>query len=73
MCENLVLRFQVKDLLGSPEPSLVDYVVKLLSQASSPAKVFSELQPVLDHDTDMFVVKLFRMIIYETEKNALGL
>lgn len=40
---------------------------------SAPAHLFNELSPVLDNDTEMFVIKLYRMVIYETEKAAIGL
>jgi hypothetical protein len=43
------------------EPTLVDYVVKLLSQRSTPEQLHAELSPVLDSDTDTFVLKLYRM------------
>ncbi|GFR49350.1 hypothetical protein Agub_g11374 [Astrephomene gubernaculifera] len=64
---------KVEQLLGVKEPTLVDYVVKLLGQHTSPAALHGELSPVLDNDTETFVIKLYRMVIYETEKAALGL
>ena len=63
----------MSQLLGVQEPTLVDYVVKLLGQHTSPASLHAELSPVLDNDTETFVIKLYRMVIYETEKAALGL
>ncbi|GIL52376.1 hypothetical protein Vafri_8264 [Volvox africanus] len=64
---------KVQQLLGVPEPTLVDYVVKLLGQHTTPCMLHAELSPVLDNDTETFVIKLYRMVIYETEKAALGL
>ncbi|GIL79573.1 hypothetical protein Vretimale_12281 [Volvox reticuliferus] len=64
---------KVQQLLGVPEPTLVDYVVKLLGQHTTPDMLHTELSPVLDNDTETFVIKLYRMVIYETEKAALGL
>lgn len=63
----------MEQLLGMPEPSLVSYVADLLSQHTPPAKMHEELHPVLDADTETFIVKLYRMAIYETEKAAAGL
>ena len=40
---------------------------------AAPSKLAEELGPVLDSDTDTFVIKLYRMVIYETEKAAAGL
>ncbi|PNW80034.1 hypothetical protein CHLRE_08g375084v5 [Chlamydomonas reinhardtii] len=64
---------KVEQLLGVPEPTLVDYVVKLLGNRTGPEQLHAELAPVLDNDTETFVIKLYRMVIYETEKAALGL
>ncbi|KXZ56101.1 hypothetical protein GPECTOR_2g983 [Gonium pectorale] len=64
---------KVEQLLGVQEPTLVDYVVKLLGQHTGPPQLYGELSPVLDNDTETFVIKLYRMVIYETEKAALGL
>ena len=63
----------MEQLLGMPEPSLVAYVTELLSQHTPPAKTLEELHPVLDADTETLVIKLYRMVIYETEKAAAGL
>lgn len=64
---------KVEQLLGVKEPTLVDYVVKLLGQHTGPEQLFGELSPVLDNDTETFVIKLYRMVIFETEKSAMGL
>jgi hypothetical protein len=64
---------KVEQLLGVKEPTLVDYVVKLLAQATSAAALAVELNPVLDSDTETFVIKLYRTVIYETEKASMGL
>jgi len=64
---------KVEQLLGMPEPTLVSYVTQLLSKRSAPAKLYEELSPVLDADTETFVIKLYRMVIYETEKAAANL
>ena len=64
---------KVEQLLGVKEPTLVDYVVKLLAQGTSAAALAIELSPVLDSDTETFVIKLYRTVIYETEKALMGL
>lgn len=64
---------KVEQLLGVQEPTLVDYVVKLLGQHTAASSLHAELSPVLDNDTETFVIKLYRMVVYETEKAALGL
>ncbi len=73
LCFGLFDVGQVEQLLGMPEPSLVAYVTDLLSQHTSPARTYEELHPVLDADTETFLIKLYRMVIYETEKAAISL
>lgn len=64
---------KIKDLLGVEEPSLVDFVVDKLRERSPAAKVFEELHAIVDEEAGPFVLKLYRMVIYETEKYAAGL
>jgi hypothetical protein len=42
-------------------------------QRRSPAEAAAELEPLLDTDTPGFVIKLYRTIIFETERQAAGL
>jgi RNA-binding protein 25 len=42
-------------------------------QHTPPAKASEELKDLLDSDTDTFVIKLYRTVIFETERAAAGL
>ena len=61
------------DLLGLEEASMVDYIMTLLAEHTSAKKVLEALQEVLDEETNPFVFKLFRMVIFETLKQAANL
>ena len=52
---------------------MATFVMEKLSAHTSPAKVLDELTGVLDEDAEGFVVKLYRMVIFESQKSALGL
>ena len=52
---------------------MVDYIMTLLAEHTSAKKVLEALQEVLDEETNPFVFKLFRMVIFETLKQAAGL
>ena len=67
-----VLRKTV-EVLGQEEPSMVDYVMSLVKQHSSPSQMVDTLQAIMDNETDPFVLNLFRLIIMESEKAAKGL
>ena len=61
---------KVKELLGMTEDSLVSYVIELIEARAKPQKMFEELSPVLDADTESFCLKLYRVVIFETESAA---
>eukprot|EP00199_Chlamydomonas_sp_CCMP681_P001147 CAMPEP_0119104138 /NCGR_PEP_ID=MMETSP1180-20130426/2429_1 /TAXON_ID=3052 ORGANISM="Chlamydomonas cf sp, Strain CCMP681" /NCGR_SAMPLE_ID=MMETSP1180 /ASSEMBLY_ACC=CAM_ASM_000741 /LENGTH=774 /DNA_ID=CAMNT_0007088819 /DNA_START=12 /DNA_END=2336 /DNA_ORIENTATION=- len=64
---------KVKQLLGASEPSVVSFIMELIGASKSPAEAAAELEPLLDTDTRTFVLKLYRTVIFETERSALGL
>ena len=59
--------------MGAEEQSLADFVMQNVASHTPPAKLMEELSGVLDEDTEGFVVKLYRLIIFESQKSALGL
>lgn len=67
------LNKKVAELLGMEEASLVAHVLAQLAKRCSPAALVSELAGILDDEAEGFVLKLYRMLIYETEKSAAGL
>ncbi|KAL6750161.1 hypothetical protein V8C86DRAFT_2820352 [Haematococcus lacustris] len=64
---------KVAALLGAPEPSVVDFIMSLIATHKGPADAVAELEPLLDSDTASFVLKLYRTVIFETERAAAGL
>lgn len=63
---------KISDLLGENEPTLVSFVMGKLGSNTSPRDLLSQLSEVLDDEAEVFIVKLYRMVIYETEKLAAG-
>ena len=61
------------EMLGLEEASMVDYIMTLLAEHTPAKKVLEALQEVLDEETNPFVFKLFRMVIFETLKQAANL
>ena len=64
---------QVAEMMGSEEGSMIEFVVEQLNGHMAPAKVLEELSPILDEEAESFVLKLYRMVIFETQKHAQGL
>ena len=65
--------------IGKPHAQLrpwlrqVTFIMEQLKQHVEPGKLLEELQAVLDEEAPGFVLKLFRSVIFDTEKQALGL
>jgi hypothetical protein len=65
---------QLRDRLPTQGPlAQVDFIIGQLKAHADAAKLLAELQPVLDEEAPGFVLKLFRSVIFDTEKQALGL
>ena len=55
-------------LMGESEPALVRFVVDKLGARARPESLVADLEPVLDAETDAFVLGLWRVLIFETKK-----
>jgi len=61
------------ELLGVAEASMVEFIMSKLEEHISAKKLLEELLLVLDDESNPFVFKLYRMVIFETLKQAAGL
>lgn len=59
---------KIRDLMGEEEPSFCEFVFEQLISHKSPSEVIDNLNEVLDEDTEAFVLKLFGVVIFETER-----
>ena len=53
------------EYLGEEEPTLTDYITTLIKQHKSPSDIMNEVVGILDSDSKMFVVKMWRMLLFE--------
>lgn len=51
---------------------MVEFIVEKVAAHAGPAELIDELQAILDSETEAFVLKLWRMIIFETLKVEKG-
>lgn len=58
------------EYLGEEEDTLTDFILTKLKARAPPQDTLVELQAVLDEDADVFVVKLWRMLIFSSLKVA---
>lgn len=64
---------KVVEYLGEEETDLVQFTMDLIKRRTPAAKVIDELQGALDDEAEIFVMKLWRMVIFESESRAQGL
>lgn len=57
---------KIVEFLGEEEESLTSFVVTSLRSHCAPTDLLEELSMVLDDDSEQFVLKLWRMLIYHT-------
>ena len=61
---------KIKDLMGEEEPSFCEFIMTQVDAREDATAMLDKLRDVLDDDADAFVMKLFQVLIYETEKLA---
>merc|ERR1719197_7899 len=59
------LRKKVAELLGVEEPRLAEFVLRKLVSGAAAIEVINDLRPYLDDDSEEFVLKLWRLLVYE--------
>ncbi|KAI8344937.1 hypothetical protein BD560DRAFT_450608 [Blakeslea trispora] len=59
---------KIMDLLGMEEEDLVNFVLQFIREKKGPNELVSELEGALDEDALVFVMKLWRALIFETER-----
>lgn len=64
---------KIIEYIGEEEQSLVDYICQKVTARSVPKTILEDVQMVLDDEAEVFVVKMWRLLVYETEAKKLGL
>lgn len=59
---------KISEMMGENESSFCDFIFQELMSHRSPHELIQNLSEVLDEDTENFVIKLFGVVIYETER-----
>ncbi|CAN1320962.1 RNA-binding motif protein 25, partial [Linum perenne] len=64
---------KITEFLGEEEATLVDYIVSSTREHVKAAQMLELLQSILDDEAEMFVLKMWRMLIFEIKKVETGL
>merc|ERR1712029_498143 len=62
---------KIAEYIGEPEPTLTDFICSKVLAGSTPKAVLEDVQMVLDEEAEVFVVKMWRLLIYEIENKKL--
>ena len=63
---------KIKEFLGE-ENTLTDYIVSSTQEHMQASQMLERLQVILDEEAEMFVLKMWRMLIFEIKKVETGL
>lgn len=64
---------KIIEYIGEEEQSLNDFICTKIEQHSKPDKLLEEVKVILDEEAELFVKKMWRLIVYETESKRCGL
>ncbi|XWS22579.1 hypothetical protein CRYUN_Cryun29cG0048700 [Craigia yunnanensis] len=64
---------KITEFLGEEEKTLVDYIVSRTQEHVKALEMLELLQSILDEEAEMFVLKMWRMLIFEIKKVETGL
>jgi len=57
---------KIVEYLGEEEKTLIDFIINKLIGHTAPNEILEQLLLVLDEEAEVFIVKLWRMLIFET-------
>ncbi|CDW57155.1 RRM 1 and PWI domain containing protein [Trichuris trichiura] len=63
---------KIVEYIGEEEVSLVDFICQKVKQKAKPQEILDDISMVLDEEATVFVVKLWRLLIYEIEAKRQG-
>lgn len=64
---------KIIEYIGEEEPSLNDFICNKIQNKTGPEQLLKEIEVILENEAELFVKKMWRLIIYETESKRCGL
>ncbi|XP_061173330.1 RNA-binding protein 25-like [Saccostrea echinata] len=64
---------KIIEYIGEEEPTLTEFICQKVMARSGPQAILNDVAMVLDEEAEVFVVKMWRLLVYETEAKKLGL
>jgi len=64
---------KIVEYIGEEEPTLTDFICTSIMSKKSADSILADIRVVLDDEAEVFVVKMWRLIVYEIEAKRHGL
>ncbi|KAH9490308.1 putative RNA-binding protein 25 [Bulinus truncatus] len=64
---------KIIEYIGEEEPTLTEFICQKVVAKSTPQSIQNDVAMILDEEAEVFVVKMWRLLVYETEAKKLGL
>jgi RNA-binding protein 25 len=64
---------KIVEYIGEEEPTLTDFICTSIMSKKSAETILADIRVVLDDEAEVFVVKMWRLIVYEIEAKRNGL
>lgn len=64
---------KIVEYIGEDEPTLVEFICSKILLHSPPEKIHEDISMVLDDEAEVFVMKMWRLLIYEIEARKAGI
>lgn len=64
---------KISSFLGEEESTLCDYICEQIGQQATPEQLLKDVAVIIDDDAEQFVIKMWRLLIYEGQARRLGI
>ncbi|ULT88695.1 hypothetical protein L3Y34_007716 [Caenorhabditis briggsae] len=64
---------KVSSFLGEEDKSLCDFICEQIGQQATPEQILKDVAMIIDEDAEQFVVKMWRLLIYEGQARRMGI
>jgi len=64
---------KIIEYIGEEEATLTDFICSKIKQHTKPDRLLEEVKVILDEEAELFIKKMWRLIVYETESKRQGL
>jgi RNA-binding protein 25 len=64
---------KIVEYIGEEEQTLNEFICSKILVRVKPDKILDDVKVILDDEAELFVKKMWRLIVYETESKRLGL